>query len=700
MNIIQYRGDYCTAEEIAEYLGARPSGDGWIARCPAHDDYRPSLSIGEGDDGRTLLHCFAGCSIGDITRAMGIEVKELFPPDPTYEGREVEDVYQYTDEDGNVLYEVVRFFPKGFMQRRPDPSKESGYVWETRGVRRVLYGLKYLKEDIEKGDPIFIVEGEKDVHTMWKLGLAATTIAGGAGAKWLPEYTEALRGADVIVLPDNDKTGREFAQKVANALYGKVKSLCVVELPGLPEKGDISDWIDMGHTLEELRQIVSNTPEWQPTAPVEVINSPATYFVGNKISFKRIGDDILARERFFTLGGQIYVYENGVYRPEGKTKIQQMVIDMLGDEYRKHYVEEVLYYIAAKTAIRDSEVNTADDGYINVKNGLLNWRTGELIPHTPDRLSTIQIPVKYDPDAKAERVPKFFEEVLPEDTIPIAEELFGYAMIPTTKYHKAFMLTGVGRNGKSVFIDLLNKFIGEDNISNVELQDLDGNRFKLAQLHGKLLNTFADISAKALVKSSIFKSVVSGDRLSAEYKGVDSFDFRPFARLVFSANEIPRTNDVTDGFFRRWIIIPFPRRFEEGANADPDLLEKLTTERELSGLLNIALEGLRRLDANRAFTVNETTRQALEQYRKDSDNVAAFIEECCIVKPDARVNKPTLYKAYSEWVQESGLKPFSRPRFYKRLAEVVNVVEKRPDPRSPWCFEGIGLLSDQPDMMF
>jgi putative DNA primase/helicase len=175
---------------------------------------------------------------------------------------QTERIYRYEDEKGELLYEVIRYEPKGFSQRRPDPNKKGEYIYNMQGVRRVLYklpGLAATHRDI----PVYIVEGEKDADRLWSLGLPAATNPGGAG-KWLPEFNESLRGRPVGILPDNDEPGRRHAQKVAESLCNAAACVKIVELPGLPHKGDVSDWLDAGHKFGELSILYDETPEYKP----------------------------------------------------------------------------------------------------------------------------------------------------------------------------------------------------------------------------------------------------------------------------------------------------------------------------------------------------------------------------------------------------------------------------------------------------
>lgn len=272
----------------------RRSGSGWIARCPAHDDQRASLSVGVGEDGRTLLWCQATCDTSAVVAALGLTMRDLAPPaHPNPESRRIASAivatYPYVDEAGGLLFEVVRYEPKSFSQRRPDGK--GGWLWKLGDVRRVLYRLPEL---LAAGDsePILIVEGEADVDALRAVGFVATCNAGGAG-KWRPEYGEALRGRHLVILPDNDDPGEQHAATVAAALAGVAESVRVLRLPGLPPKGDVSDWLCAGGTADELRALLTDAPSWAPRAePVKHPGGLAVRIITNVIT----AADLIARE--------------------------------------------------------------------------------------------------------------------------------------------------------------------------------------------------------------------------------------------------------------------------------------------------------------------------------------------------------------------------------------------------------------------
>ena len=256
------------SEILTHFPDARKSGNSWICKCPAHADRNPSLSISEGDKG-IVLHCHAGCQPAAVCGAVGLKLQDLF----TKNGHEhangalpkILETYRYVDAAANLLFEVVRFFPKTFRQRRPDSARPGEWVWNMDGVARCLYRLPEILRAKANRKPVCIVEGEKDADTLAGHGMTATTNSGGAG-KWKSEYTETLAGCDCYVIADKDEAGRAHGQQVAASLYGKAKSVRVLELPDVNGKHvkDTSDFFNAGATAADFIAQVDAAPEWTP----------------------------------------------------------------------------------------------------------------------------------------------------------------------------------------------------------------------------------------------------------------------------------------------------------------------------------------------------------------------------------------------------------------------------------------------------
>ena len=256
---------FTIADVLEQLEGVKATGKNkWQARCPAHEDNKPSLSVGTGGNSKVLLKCFAECEYKDILKALGLDNGKATHTAKPQPGRKIVRTHDYQDEDGNVLYQVVRFEPKDFRQRRPDGN--GGYQWGLERVRRVLYRLPELVA-AEQQTPVFICEGEHDADSLAELRLTATTCPMGAG-KWRTEYTPFLKDRNVAILPHTDEPGRKHAARVAAELLGTAASVKVIELPGIPAPGnDVTDWLNAGHIKEELLYLVEQAEAYEPTAP-------------------------------------------------------------------------------------------------------------------------------------------------------------------------------------------------------------------------------------------------------------------------------------------------------------------------------------------------------------------------------------------------------------------------------------------------
>lgn len=295
-------------ERVLARLGERecnPRGNaerGWDARCPAHQpDRKPSFHLGEGEDGRALVTCHRGCSTDEICAALGLTVAGLFPEEQDNTSRngkgKIVEVYPYVDEHGDPLFEVVRFDPKGFSQRRPDGT------WGIKGVRRVLYRLPRVREAIKEGERVYVVEGERDVHALEALGKVATCNPMGAGpGKWLPEFSESLRGAEVVIVADRDEAGYPHAEAVRASLAGIAASEKVVE--PIEGKG-ASDHLAAGRGLDEFVTVGQSSEE--PETASDPVNAPALTLAQSRVDLVRMIDEGIPEREFVPGSGDALV---------------------------------------------------------------------------------------------------------------------------------------------------------------------------------------------------------------------------------------------------------------------------------------------------------------------------------------------------------------------------------------------------------
>jgi len=238
-----------------------------MANCPSHADDKVSLHV-DNANGTVLLKCFAGCEAQAIVDALGLRFGDLFPPREE-QSRTIVATYRYVDEDGKLLYEKLRFDPKGFTQRKPNGI---GWDYKLNGVRQVLYRLPEISSSRRV---VFVTEGEKGADAIAALGMVATC-PGGAG-KWRPEFSEMLRNRHVILLPDNDQPGFDHCESVSRALHDVATSVRVVALPGLKDKQDAFDWIAAGGTRADLEALAKATkPDGEPLTLISLMRKIET----------------------------------------------------------------------------------------------------------------------------------------------------------------------------------------------------------------------------------------------------------------------------------------------------------------------------------------------------------------------------------------------------------------------------------------
>lgn len=234
---------------LSKLRGVKKISTGYMAMCPAHKDTHRSLSIKADIDNVAVLYCHAGCQYKNILNILGLKESNL----PIFQSA-IDKTYDYTDENGNLLYQVVRYHPKNFKHRRPHQSE---WIWNLNGIEPVLYQLPLVIKAVEEGKLIWLVEGEKDVASLMAQEIIATTASGGASAKWLPQYTRTLHGANIAIIPDNDEAGQARVLRVAKRLYGWARGIKIVYLP--KDTKDVTDWFEKGHTKAELLEQYNST---------------------------------------------------------------------------------------------------------------------------------------------------------------------------------------------------------------------------------------------------------------------------------------------------------------------------------------------------------------------------------------------------------------------------------------------------------
>ena len=394
------------------------------------------------------------------------------------------------------------------------------------------------------------------------------------------------------------------------------------------------------------------------------------FFCDKTFLFDRFATWLKNNENVVSISNQLHIYQDGIYQV-GYKAIETAMIDQIPN-LKKTQRREVLEYMEL---IADEKAQ-ADARYIAFRNGVLDIVTGQMQPFSPDLVITNQIPWDYNPEAYSELADDTLDKLACGDQ-PIRallEECIGYCFYRRNELGKAFILTGDKSNGKSTFLDCVKAILGDENISALDLKEL-GDRFSTSMMFGKLANIGDDIGDDFLQGSQVatFKKVVTGNRIKAERKGQDPFEFNPYVKLLFSANDIPRMKDKTGAVLRRLVIIPFNARFTKylpDGTVDPEynpyIKYELVEQSSIEYLIRVGIEGLRRIIENNEFTKSEKVQQQVEEYENENNPIKAFIDDQGIEMIE---DEPTadVYKRYQVFCAENSMQPMSNIVFSKQI---------------------------------
>lgn len=398
-------------------------------------------------------------------------------------------------------------------------------------------------------------------------------------------------------------------------------------------------------------------------------------------SHNEFGDELIDAYHIITVNNQLYVYEDGYYQQDEKI-IERKMIELF-PAIKQTQRAEVLAYIRIKTHIRSEDLKVKPY-IINLKNTRYDIRSGKCLEFSPDVIEFDRIPVTYDPSAYCADLDKMLNRVFLGDreVINLFEEMVGACLLKRNSYQKAFILIGSGSNGKSTILDMIEEFLGPRNYSSLPLEKVT-DRFNMAELENRLANIGDDIDNVTIRDSGTLKKMISGESITVERKGERPFKLSPYATHIYSANAIPRSFDKSDGFYRRWLFIPFNAKFSsEDPDYDPLIEEKITTDNALSYLLNIGIRGATRLIKRGRFTEPASVKEALEHYKTENSTTLSWIDDKAL-DVDYFLDNSTdkLYADFTDWCKLSGIKSGNitgKKTFYK---EIVYKFEFEDRPR-------------------
>ena len=396
------------------------------------------------------------------------------------------------------------------------------------------------------------------------------------------------------------------------------------------------------------------------------------FFKGTTFLFDKFATYIKNNNHIIRINNQLHIYQDGTYYSDIE-KIEAAMVRNISNLNRAKRTE-VLSYLRL---ICENE-KVSDANLIAFNNGIYDIETSSFMDFSPNYIITNKIPWNYNPSAYSKLVDDTLNKIACNDKQirMLLEEMLGAVMYRTNTLAggKAFILTGEKNNGKSTFLDMVKTMLGDENIASLDLGEL-GDRFKTAELFGKLANIGDDIGDEFIANPAVFKKLVTGERLSVERKGQDPFEFNNYSKLLFSANNIPRIGKGRDtgAILRRLTIIPFDARFSvDDPDYTPDIKYKLRDVECVEYMVLLGLEGLKRVIKNKAYTKSERVEQELEDYEVTNNPIAGFLKE---VEPDEFENEKTkeVYKRYQVYCAENNYIPLAHNEFSKQIKRYTNL---------------------------
>jgi putative DNA primase/helicase len=370
-------------------------------------------------------------------------------------------------------------------------------------------------------------------------------------------------------------------------------------------------------------------------------------------------------EHIIKINNQLHIFKDGIYVSDPLI-IEAAMIKHLPELNKAKRMETLNYLELITNTVSPSR---EDYNKIAFNNGVYDISDNTFKEHSYQYIITNKIPWDYNPNAYSELADRTLNKISCNDAEirSVLEELIGYTFYRKNIIGKAFILTGDKQNGKSTFLDMITTLLGTSNISALDLKEL-GERFKTAELFGKLANIGDDIGDEFIAEPSFFKKLVTGDRINAEKKGRDPFDFNNYAKLLFSANNIPRIRDKTGAVQRRLLIIPFNAKFtEDDPDFRPEIAFELKTREVMEYLILLGIEGLKRVKKNKKFTKSIEVEKELKEYEKMNNPIIEFYEDY----EEEIGNQPTkeVYKKYLEFCINNNNQPLSQIEFSRQIVK-------------------------------
>lgn len=489
--------------------------------------------------------------------------------------------------------------------------------------------------------------------------------------------------------PEYDILEGEEYQELPEELYPVKTNIDLWGLkPGDGRNDELFKYILILQSLQisndVIRRILTNANKYVFATPLddkelEVIlredafQIPSFFNENGSFLFDKFAQYLVTSQHIVKIGGQLHVYRHGAYDGDQEA-IERKMIEIIPNLRSAQRLETIKYLRLIAPSIE-----MADARYIAFRNGIYDLVEDKILDYTPDIAITNLIDLDYDPNCYSELGDTTLNALSCGDAgiRALLEECVGYCLYRRNDgMRKAFILTGGKRNGKSTFLSWLKDTLGERNISALDLKELS-DRFSTAMMFGKLANIGDDIGDDFLSGSqvAIFKKIVAGNRIKAEQKGLNPFEFNPYIKLLFSANDIPRMKDKTGAVLDRLIIIPFEAVFEEGSPGyNKNIYHELKAEEPRMYLLRVGIEGLKRIYApGSKFTQSDKVKKQIDDYEAENNPILGFIQESDLETDILNESTADVYRRYTVFCAENNMNPMSKIQFSKVMMKQLRL---------------------------